>query len=173
MPELNDASIPSALAADITDDDLVLVYDNGAASNKSRKATRGNFLHDVVRTGADVTLGDVEADSLSAPAGTINTLAVPTGLIIGATLSKILVASASLAVSTLAAGASVDITLSVTGAVTGDLAIVNAQSALPAGLLLRAYVSAANTVTITVTNASTGSINGASYTFKGAVLRLA
>lgn len=173
MPELNDASIPSALAADITDDDLVLVYDNGAASNKSRKATRAAFLTGVVRTGADVTLGDVAADSLAAPAGTINTLAVPTGLVIGATLSKILVASANLAVATLAAGASVDITLTVTGAVTGDLAIVNPQSALPAGLLLRAYVSAANTVTITVTNASTGSVPGASYTFKGAVLRLA
>jgi ribosomal protein L13 len=42
---------------------------------------------------------------------------------------------------------------------------------MPGGLRLRAYVSAADTVTISVINASSASITGANYSMKAVLLR--
>lgn len=169
MTEIN--ALPTATAVDDADW-LVLHRDGREASQQTRKVARANLLANVARFDANASLAVVTATSLAAPTGAIDTLTIATGLVIGATLQKILTATASTAIPTLAAAASSDVTLTVTGAVVGDIAIVNQQVALPAGLLLRAWVSAANTVTITVTNASGASITGASYSLKAVVLRV-
>ena len=167
-------SLPEQLNADVSDDDLIVTYDMGGGLTPARKVTRGNFLKDVIRTVGTFAVGTLNATgALNAPAGAINALVVSTSITLGAVLSRILANTASLAVPTLAAGASADVTMTVTNAVAGDVVVINGQVALPAGLLFRAYVSGANTVTVTFTNASTGSITGASYSFKAVLLRAA
>lgn len=156
----------------LADTDFVLAHLPGASPDKTRKVTRATLLNGVARAGADVTFGAVDADELNAPIGAIDALTVATSIALGAVLSRILTNTTSVAIATLAAAASSDSTMTVTGAVVGDVVILNAQVALPAGLILRAYVSAANTVTINVTNASSGSIAGASYSLKAVVLRV-
>lgn len=167
-------SLPEQLNADVSDDDLYLTYDMGGGLTPARKVTRANMLKGVVRTTGTYEVGTLNATGeLTAPEGAIDDLTVATSLTIGAVLSRILTNTASLAVPTLAAGASSDVTMTVTGAVAGDIAIVNPQVDLPDGLVLRPYVSGANTVTINFTNASTGSISGSSYSFKAVLLRVA
>lgn len=168
IPEL-----PEQLNADVSDDDLIVTYDMGGGLTPARKVTRGNFLKDVIRTVGTFAVGTLNATgALNAPSGAINALVVSVSITLGAVLSRVLTNTASLAVPTLSAGASADVTMTVTGAVAGDVVIVNPQVDLPDGLLLRPYVSGANTVTINFTNASTGSISGASYSFKAVLLRV-
>lgn len=170
MAEISDLPASTAVA----DSDFVLAYQPGESVNKSRKMTRAQLLTGVLRSGAAASVTTLAAStSVAAPTGAIDALTVATGLTLGAVLSKILTATASVAFGTLAAGASADVTMTVTGAVVGDVAVVNPQVDLPDGLCLRPYVSAANTVTINVTNASTGSIAGASYSLKAVLLRVA
>lgn len=154
-------------------DYLILHRDGREASQQSRKVTRTAFLTGIARLSADAAFADLSANEVSAPVGAIDELTVATSVAIGATLSRILTATASVAVGTLAAGASADVTMTVTGALVADVAIVNPQVDMPDGLCLRAYVSASDTVTINVTNASTGSIAGASYSIKAVLLRVA
>jgi hypothetical protein len=168
MTEIN--ALP--VAATMTDDDLFVIYENGAASNKTRQITRVLALAGYAKTGADAAFDDLTSATVAAPTGTIDTLTVATGLVMGATLAKVLTATVSTAIPTLATTISSDVTMTVTGAVVGDVAIVNPQVDLPDGLCLRAYVSASNTVTINVTNASGGSITGASYSLKAVLLRV-
>lgn len=59
---------------------------------------------------------------------------------------------ANLDFGSIAAGASADLTLTVTGAVSTDVAVASPQSALEAGLIWNAFVSAADTVTVRMTN---------------------
>jgi hypothetical protein len=152
--------------------DFLLAHLPGASPDKTRKVSVATLLGTAAIIGEDATLGIVDADELNAPVGAIDTLTVATGLDMGAVLSAILTATASVAIGTLAAAASADVTMTVTGAVTGDVVILNPQVDMPDGLCLRAYVSASNTVTINVTNASSGSIAGASYSLKAVVLRV-
>jgi hypothetical protein len=169
MAEITD--LPAAAA--LTGTDLLVVYQPGAASNKSRKVTLAAILASVVKTGDAATFGDVNATALNAPVGAIDALTVATNLTIGAALSKILTATASVAIGTLAASASQSVTMTVASAVVGDVVIVNPQVAMPAGLVLRSYVSGADTVTITVLNASAAEVSGASYSMKAVLLRVA
>lgn len=170
MAEIN--ALPTATA--VVDADYVVIHRDGReASQQTRKATRTAFLTGVARLSADATFAALDANEVNAPVGAIDELTVATEIVIGATLSKVLTATESVAIGTLAAGASADVTMTVTGALTGDVAIVNPQVDMPDGLCLRAYVSAADTVTINVTNASTGSITGASYSLKAVLLRVA
>jgi hypothetical protein len=56
-------------------------------------------------------------------------------------------------------------TITVTGAEVGDFAVVNPRAALAAGLSIYGYVSAADTVTVVVVNATANTVNPASNTF--------
>jgi hypothetical protein len=172
MPELN--ALPEATSGDISDDDLVLVYENGAASNKSRRATRGNFLTGVARNGAAITPASVaSAGAMAAPSGAIDTLTVATALVMGATLSRILSASGTLTLPTIANGAEGSAAITLTGCVVGDQIILQLPTTFPAGLLLsRAVVTGANTVTCSFWNASGSSITGAGYTVRATALRV-
>lgn len=170
MTEIN--ALLTATAVDDLDY-LVLDRDGREASQQTRKVTKADLLDDVPRIGGAATFGALSADSLASPLGAIDTLTVATGLVMGATLAKILTATESVAFPTLATLASSDVTMSVPGAVVGDVAIINPQADIPDGLHLRPYVSGADTVTINVNNGSSGSITGASYSMKCVLLRVA
>lgn len=173
MPDLS--GLPVASSGDISDDDLVLVFDNGAASNKSRKATRAAFLTGVARNGAAMTPASVtSAGAVTAPTGAIDTLTVATGLVMGATLSRVLSVAATLTIPTIADAAEGSGAVTLTGAVVGDQVTLGLPSTFPAGLILaRAVVTGANTVTCYFFNASGSSITGADYSIRATVMRLA
>jgi len=65
----------------------------------------------------------------------------------------------------IAAGATAELTATVTGAVSGDVVIVTPTGAPEAGLIWTGYVSAADTVTIRLANVTTGAIDPASRTW--------
>lgn len=172
MPEIIDLT-PEAEIVDLTaGDDLLLIYLLGAASLPARRISRATLLHDVVREGEGATLGTVNATALNAESGAINDLTVATRLVMGAALSRILTATASITIPTAAAGAQVSVTLTLTGATTTDIAQIFLPSNLPAGLICRAVVTAANTVTVYAFNASAASIPAASYAARALVLRV-
>ena len=70
----------------------------------------------------------------------------------------------------IAAGATTTTTITVTGAALGDFAVASAPVDL-AGLVVTAYVSAANTVTVVLYNPTAGAIDLASGTWKAKVIK--
>jgi len=172
MTEIPD--LPEVLAPDITDDDLIILYDVGAATQKSRHATRANFLGGLVRTTGTFAVGTLNATgALNAPAGSIDDLTVSGSLILGGEVTKMLSGSAAVAIPTVASGAEGTVTMSLTGAIVGDIVTVNGPSTLPAGLILRGVVTAPDEVTIYAVNASAASITGASHTLNVMLVRFA
>jgi hypothetical protein len=83
---------------------------------------------------------------------------------------EILKATATLDFASIAAGAVGTLTASVTGAATGDFAVVAPPGNLNAGLVAFAFVSAANTVTIRIINGTAGAVDPASATWGIAVI---
>lgn len=77
----------------------------------------------------------------------------------------ILVGSGAIDLANMADGATATGTVAVTGAATGDAAFCTRPATLNAGIVVDAYVSAADTVTVTATNASGGAINPGELTF--------
>lgn len=71
----------------------------------------------------------------------------------------------------IAAGGTTTTTVTVTGAALGDFALVS-FSITVAGLVVTAYVSAANTVSVVLYNPTAGAINLASATLRARVLKL-
>ncbi len=67
--------------------------------------------------------------------------------------------------------ASEDQTITVTGAVAGDMVLIGLPAAIETGLVFTAFVSAANTVTLRASNITGSPINPASATFNAMVLR--
>lgn len=84
--------------------------------------------------------------------------------------ATILKATATLDFASIAAGAVGTLTATVTGAATGDFAIAAPPGNLNAGLVVFAFVSAANTVTIRIINGTAGAIDPASATWGIAVI---
>lgn len=158
--------------ADVSNDDLVLMWDIAAPSGNAKKATRAQFLAGVAMEETDVVFGDVDADALNAPVGAIDELTVATGLIIGATIEKVLTASASLSVADILAYDDGTATMTVTGAVSGDVVILALPAGMPAGMIVRGDVTAANTVTVRIYNATAATITAASYTVRALVIRV-
>ena len=170
MVELN--ALTAIDPADVSDDDLVLIFDSAAPSGNSKKATRAQFLAGVARNGQDATLGIVDAAEVNAPVSALNTLTVATGLVIGATVSKVLTATASLAVPDILAAASATVTMTVTGAAVGDLVLLGLPAGLSAGMIVRGDVTGANTVTVRLYNATAATIAAASYSVKAVAVRV-
>lgn len=69
------------------------------------------------------------------------------------------------------AGLQATLTITVTGAATGDVVLLGAPAALEAGLSFCGYVSAADTVTVVVANNTAGSIDPASATWRASVVK--
>jgi hypothetical protein len=172
MPDLN--ALPVASSGDVSDDDLLLIFDNGAASNKSRQVTRANLLTGIARNGAAITPTSVASSgAITAPSGSIDSLTVATALVMGATVQRVLSVTGTLTLPTIANGAQGSATFTLTNAVVGDQVILQLPDTFPSGLLLsRAVVTGANTVTVYFWNASAGSITGAGYAVRATALRL-
>lgn len=80
--------------------------------------------------------------------------------------------TATLDFPSIAAGTGAELTVAVTGAVAGDLVTVAPPAALEAGLSATGYVSAADTVTIRLVNATVGAVDPASADWTVGVLAL-
>ena len=164
MPNLN--ALPEIAIGDITDDDLILMYDVGAATDHSKKATRANFLKDVARIGGNHNFGIVEVTRLTTNEAIIVGLSVTTSLEFGsaATLQKIYAATGSITIPALTAGSAATMTIAAAGVLTTDQAQASFTSALTDGLTYQCWVSASNVVSIRVFNGTTGTIATASPT---------
>lgn len=93
------------------------------------------------------------------------------GLIIGGgTVTKILTATAALDFGLIAAAASADLTITVTGAAVNHSVSLGLPAAPTAGIIYQAFVSAADTVTVRATNITAAGIDPASQTFRVTVI---
>jgi hypothetical protein len=88
----------------------------------------------------------------------------------GTALTKLLSASATLDFGSIAAAASADLTITVTGAATGNTVILGLPAAPTAGIIFQGFVSAANTVTVRATNITGAPVDPASASYRAAVL---
>lgn len=170
MPEIN--SLTPIAPADVTDDDLIVIWDVSAPTgSEAKNVTRAHFLAGIPRSGQDATLGAVDATEINAPVGAIDNLTVSGGLVMGATVTDVIVWSGSVTIATLASLATQSQTVTVADTVVGDFVVLQAPAALPAGLILTATVSGAGTMQIKAVNATGSSITGAAYTLSVLVIR--
>lgn len=84
-----------------------------------------------------------------------------------------LFASTSLDFPSVAAAGQQELTITVTGAAVGDAVMLAAPASLTAGLIATARVSAANTVTVRLSNITAGAIDPASATWGVRVIKSA
>jgi hypothetical protein len=111
---------------------------------------------------------DMSRTTFSGPVASQNGFIGATGVAVTAVLAN----SASLNFASIAAAASADLTITVTGAAVGDEVAVGLPAAPTAGIIYQAFVSAANTVTVRATNITADAIDPAAQTFNVAVLKL-
>lgn len=88
-----------------------------------------------------------------------------------AAITKVYSGSATLDFPSIAHNSYADLTITVTGAATGDRVIPAAPSTLEAGLGFSMWVTSANTVTVRVHNMSGGSVDPASATWGATVIK--
>lgn len=81
------------------------------------------------------------------------------------TINKVLSGSASLNFGSISAVSQADLTITVTGAATGDEVIMALPAAPAAGIVFNAFVSAANTVTIRASNITASPVDPAAATY--------
>lgn len=86
-------------------------------------------------------------------------------------LSGILVGTATWDPPSVAAAAEATTSVTVTGAAMGDVALVGFSLNLPASVHLRAHVSAADTVTVSLRNNSGGAVDLGSGTVKVSIIK--
>ena len=84
---------------------------------------------------------------------------------VGAALTKILTATASLNFPSINAASQADLTITVTGAAVGDEVAMALPAAPAAGIVFNAFVSAANTVTIRATNVTAAPVDPAAANY--------
>ena len=90
----------------------------------------------------------------------------------GLNFTKLYTGSATLDFPSVAANSSQSLTITVTGAVSGDAVIASPPASLDSNLGFVAFVSAADTVTVRVHNNSGGAIDPASATWKVVVFEI-
>lgn len=159
--------LPAQDVGDVDDADLWLVYDPAAPSNKTKKVTRGDALKDVARDGGDHDFGTSEITALTA--GIVTATFAST-----AALTNLFKASGAVTVSALAGGASETKTMTMTGVATTDFLVGLAfTAAMEDGIIARAWISGADTISIRFTNSKAGSASGGSYTARAVAMRFA
>jgi len=88
----------------------------------------------------------------------------------GATVTKVLTATATLNFPSISAAAQADLTITVTGAAVGDEVVMSLPAAPAAGLVFNAFVSATDTVTIRASNITASPVDAASASYGVIVL---
>lgn len=156
MVEIN--QIAAIAPESISDDDLIIIWD--VANARGYRATRGQFLNDVLRANSDAEVLNLSAESISA-----NELR-PASLIFNGdgTIETAIQASASITIPSVAAGATETIAVTVTDLTTDMMPQISFGGALPSGLIPYAFASAADTLTIRFTNVTGASIAGGGAT---------
>jgi hypothetical protein len=90
----------------------------------------------------------------------------------GSTISKILTGTAAFTVGALAAGAQGDDTITITGLRDGDfVAVTPPNAAYEDGLTFSCYVSANDTLTVCLSNTSSGSLTGSTANWRYLVIK--
>lgn len=152
----------------------------GAASAKMVLVRRdkqfkwGNYASDLV---AQAQLGRIcfifDDGQVAATNG--NGARSPAGIVLGVDSDGVWVgepaysektATAALDFPSIAAAASADLTIAVSGAAVNDAVVLGLAAVPTAGLVFQAFVSAANTVTVRATNITAGAVDAASVTFR-------
>lgn len=164
MPELND--LPEIDPNEVSEDDLLLIYDNSAVSSKARKVSRENLLKGVAREGSDANFENSEFETIRANSGTVVELSITTSLSFdaAATIEKVYRYNGEVITSVISAGSNEVATVAMTDVAVGDHVTISFSDALPHGLLAQAWVSSSGTVSIRFDNVSAGTISAASYT---------
>lgn len=109
--------------------------------------------------------------TFSGPVGSQNGFNVPTinpltgTVTLGASITKIRTASASLNFPSITNATQADLTITVPGAAIGDEVVMALPAAPAAGIVFNAFVSAANTVTIRASNISGSPVNPDAATY--------
>jgi len=85
-------------------------------------------------------------------------------------IKQILYGSATWDPASIAAGAQATTTITVSGAASGDLVIVSFRQTIANGLIVKAFVTAADTVTVYLDNTTAGAIDPGSGTVRVAVI---
>jgi len=85
--------------------------------------------------------------------------------------TQVLTASATLDFASIAAAASEDLTITVTGAAVGDSVTLGLPAAPTAGIVFNNFVSAADTVTVRATNITGGAVDPASADYTAMVFK--
>jgi hypothetical protein len=117
--------------------------------------------------------GQTDTGSVLASISSAGNLAIAGTLKIGSSGTPIVrcfSAIATLDFPSIPAQSSSDLTITVTGAATGDTVIVGRPAAPTTGIITTAFVSAANTVTVRAHNITAGAIDPASASYRVAVL---
>ena len=90
----------------------------------------------------------------------------------GSTITAVLKSTSTLDFTSISANTTADSNgITVTGAATGDAVMVGAPAAIAAGLVVTAYVSAANTVKVRIANVTASPIDPASGSFTVVVVK--
>lgn len=110
----------------------------------------------------------VGSNTIDSSGATLPSLTVSTD---GAQVNAILSATSALNFGSIAAGASADLTISVTGAVagSGSTVMLGLPPAPTAGIVYQGFVSSTDTVTVRATNITGSSIDPTAQTFRVAV----
>ena len=142
-------------------------------------ATRKNTTND---TGPDARRSELvfqlSADGTAAPrdvlafdpASGVTTASLGLRVTTGAPLLRLLSATGVLNFPSIAAGASGDLTITVTGAVVGDTVMVGLPAAPTAGIVFSGFVSATDTATIRATNITAAAVDPPSATYRATVM---
>lgn len=162
---LND--LPAQVVGDVSDNDLLLIWETSAGSNNSRKVTRGDLLNDVARDGGDHNFGTSQITDLTAGVSALTFAST-------AAVTNVLKTQASISVGSLSAGGSETQTATLTGVQTSDFLLMPTfAGALSDGLTFQAWVSAADTVSLRFRNNTSGNVSGATYTANIIAVRFA
>jgi hypothetical protein len=102
-------------------------------------------------------------------AGRSSTATINVGGTNGTTADLIASNTATLDFGSIAAAASADLTITVTGASTGDSVSLGLPAAPTAGIIFQGFVSASNTVTVRATNITGSPVDPASATYRATV----
>lgn len=133
--------------------------------------TRATGVTNIASTTASTstTTGALTVSGGVGVAGRTSTLTVSVGGTNGTAADLIASNTATLDFGSISAAASADLTITVTGASTGDSVALGLPSAPTAGIIFQGFVSASNTVTVRATNITGIAVDPASATYRATV----
>lgn len=157
----------------------------GGGGDIKVKVRRGVFLFKNSTAGDAITLADVgkpcyivDDEQVAKTNGAVTRSVAGTvvdsdtnGVWVDVGAVGLLTASASLDFASLAAAASADLTIAVTGASINDSVSLGLPAAPQAGLIFQAFVSASDTVTVRATNITAAAVDAAAANYRVTVLK--